>query len=61
MKPAGDPIANEEPEVHDIQESAAGPNRWSTAVQSWLVEFEQHAQGESLPAFDTLFKQALLQ
>jgi hypothetical protein len=64
MKPAGNLIPNEEPEVHDIQaqaESAAGPNRWSTAVQSWLVEFEQHAQGESLPAFDTLFKQALLQ
>lgn len=63
IKPAVNLITNGEPEVPDIQaqaESANGPNRWSTAVQSWLVEFEQHAQGESLPNFDTLFKHALL-
>jgi hypothetical protein len=64
IKPAVNPSTNGEPEVPDIQaqtESAAGPNRWSAAVQSWLVEFQQQARGESLPAFDTLFKHALMQ
>jgi len=41
--------------------SAAGPNRWSAAVRLWVAEFEQHRRGESLPAFDSLFKDALLQ
>ena len=31
-------------------------NRWSTAVQSWVREFQKHRRGESLPAFDSLFK-----
>ena len=35
---------------------AVDPNRWSTAVQSWVSEFQQHRRGESLPAFDSLFK-----
>jgi hypothetical protein len=34
------------------------PNRWSTAVRSWVREFQQHRRGESLPAFDGLFKDA---
>ncbi len=35
--------------------SAARPNRWSTTVRSWVIEF-QHRRGESLPRFDSLFK-----
>ena len=40
-------------------ESAVDPNRWSTAVRSWVIEFQQDRRGESLPAFDSLFKVAL--
>jgi len=40
---------------------ATGPNRWSTAVRSWVVEFQQHDRSESLPAFDSLFNDTLLQ
>jgi hypothetical protein len=29
------------------------PNRWSTAVESWVTEFQQHGRGESPPAFET--------
>jgi hypothetical protein len=39
--------------------AAARPNRWSTAVRSWVVEFQQRDRNESLPAFDSLFKDAL--
>ena len=31
-------------------------NGWSTAVQSWVHEFQKHRRGESLPAFGRLFK-----
>jgi hypothetical protein len=34
-------------------------NRWSTAIQSWVDEFQQHRQGESLPAFDSSLTDAL--
>jgi hypothetical protein len=44
------------PEIRAEVESAAGPNRWSTAVRSWVSEFQQHRRAESLPAFDSLFK-----
>jgi hypothetical protein len=37
-------------------ECAVDLNRWSTAVQSWVREFQTHRRGESLPAFDSLFK-----
>jgi len=38
-------------------ESAPGPNRWSTSVRSWVVEFqERDRSAESTPAFDSLFK-----
>ena len=37
---------------------AAGPNRWSKSVRSWVVEFQQRDRSESLPAFDSLFKDA---
>jgi hypothetical protein len=42
-------------------ESVASPNRWSTAVRSWIVEFRRRDRSESLPAFDSLFKGALPQ
>lgn len=35
---------------------AVDPKRWSTAVKSWVSEFQKHRRGESLPAFDSLFK-----
>ena len=56
-------IKNGERKDPDIQaevESAAGPDRWSNAVQSWVVEFqERDRSSESTPAFDSLFKDAL--
>jgi hypothetical protein len=50
-----------EPNIQAEVESAAGPNRWSTAVRSWVVEFQERDRSESLPAFDSLFKDALPQ
>jgi hypothetical protein len=50
-----------EPDIQAEVESAAGPNRWSTAVRSWVVEFQERDRSESLPAFDSLFKDALPQ
>ena len=38
---------------------AAGPNRWSGAVRSWVVEFQARDRTETLPAFDSLFKDDL--
>jgi hypothetical protein len=48
-----------DPEIQAEVESNAGPNRWSTAVRSWVVEFQEHGPGESPPDFDSLFKDAL--
>jgi hypothetical protein len=48
-------------EIQTEVESAAGPNRWSNAVRSWVVEFQERDRDELLPAFDSLFKDALLQ
>jgi len=42
------------PQIPPKRQTAAGPNRWATAVQSWVVEFEKR-RGESPPAFDSLF------
>jgi hypothetical protein len=58
-KPAVKLIKNQERKGPDIQakgEVAVDPNRWSTAVRSWVVEFQQNRRSESLPAFDNLFK-----
>lgn len=46
-------------EVQAAVEPADGPNSWFTAVRLWVVEFQQHRHAESLPAFDSLFKDAL--
>ena len=55
-------IRDKDRKVPGIQahvESATNPNRWSTAVRSWVVEFKERDRSESLPAFDNLFKDAL--
>lgn len=39
-------------------ELGVNPNRWSGAVRSWIVEFQERDGDESLPAFDSLFKHA---
>jgi hypothetical protein len=31
-------------------------NRWSRAVKTWVRDFQEGAQRETLPAFDSLFK-----
>jgi hypothetical protein len=36
-----------------------GANRWSTAVRSWVDEFQLNGRGQSLPAFDSLLKDTL--
>jgi len=43
------------PAKQPTAEFATGPNRWSTAVQSWVSEFQKHSR-DSLPAFNSLFK-----
>jgi hypothetical protein len=49
-----------DPDTEAEVESAAGPNKWSSAVRSWVVEFQERDRGpESTPAFDSLFKDAL--
>jgi hypothetical protein len=49
-----------EPDIQAEVESTAGPNKWSTAVRSWVVEYQERDRGsESTPAFDSLFKDAL--
>ena len=48
-----------DPEIQAEVEAAAGPNIWHKAVQSWVVEFQERDRSESLPAFDSLFKDAL--
>jgi hypothetical protein len=44
------------PEIRAKVESVAGPNRWSTAVKSWVSESQKHRRNDPLPAFDRLFK-----
>lgn len=44
------------PEIPAGLEFVAGPNKWSQAVLSWVTEFQQQRCGESLPAFESLFK-----
>jgi hypothetical protein len=48
-------------EVQTEVASAAGPNSWSDAVHSWVIESQQRDRSESLPAFNSVFKDALLQ
>ena len=48
------------PEITQTDDSAADPDRWSTAVSSWVMEFKQQRHIELLPGFDSLFKDSLL-
>jgi hypothetical protein len=48
-----------DPKIHGGMEFSASPNRWSTAVTSWVVEFQKRDRNESRPAFDSLLKDAL--
>ncbi len=34
-------------------------NKWSKTIRSWIEEFRQRDQHESLPTFDSLFKDEL--
>lgn len=38
-------------------EAGPDPKEWSTAVKSWVSEFQKDRQGESLEAFDSLFNE----
>jgi hypothetical protein len=42
-----------------LRAASTGPNRWSRAVRSWVVEFQERDRHETLPAFDSLFKDDL--
>ena len=42
-----------------IVKLVTGPNRWSRAVRSWVVDFQERDRTETLPAFDSLFKDDL--
>ena len=48
-----------DPEIKAAVKPSAGPNRWSTAVLAWVSEFQERRKSESLPGFDSLFKDAL--
>jgi len=37
------------------QEVTADPKEWSTAVKSWVTEFQKDRQDESAEAFNSLF------
>jgi len=39
--------------------SPSDPSIWSTAVRAWVVEFQERDRSEHLPAFDSLFRDAL--
>ena len=39
--------------------STPNRNQWSTVVRSWVVDFKDRDRSETLPAFDSLFKDAL--
>jgi hypothetical protein len=52
-------VKKEKRKKHKIQakvDPASSPNRWSMMVETWIREFHQHRRGESLPAFNSLFK-----
>jgi len=47
------------PETRSRIRAAARPDRSSQGVRSWVAEFKTTRRGESLIAFDSLFKDAL--
>ena len=38
-----------------VSEASADPKEWSTAVKSWVKEFQEDRREGSLEAFDSLF------
>jgi hypothetical protein len=38
-----------------VQEAIPDPKEWSTAVKSWVTDFQKDRRDESLEAFDSLF------
>ena len=44
------------PEIQGKVESVAGSNKWSTAVKSWVIEFQKHRRNNPRPPFDRLLK-----
>jgi hypothetical protein len=48
------------PQTRSQIKAAARRDRSSQGVRSWVVEFKKTRQGETLIAFDSLFKDALL-
>ena len=43
------------PAPPDDGEGSADPKEWSTAVKSWVKEFQKERRDGSLEAFDSLF------
>ena len=43
------------PAAPDEEEAGADPKEWSTAVKSWVKEFQKERRDGSLEAFDSLF------
>jgi hypothetical protein len=43
------------PKVQAEIEIVSRPNRWSAAVHSWVVSFQERDRSHSLPTFDSLF------
>ena len=48
-----------EPEDQAEVDSPEDPNKWSTEIRSWVTELRQDRRVESLPAFESLFKEEL--
>ena len=48
------------PETRSRIKAAARPDKSSQGIRSWVVEFKKTRRGESLIAFDSLFKDTLL-
>jgi hypothetical protein len=46
------------PHIRTEVDPVAGPNRWSSAVRSWVVEFQKERRDEILPAFERLFNKS---
>jgi hypothetical protein len=43
------------PAAPDDTEASADPKEWSTAVKSWVKEFQKERREGSVEAFDSLF------
>ena len=48
----------EKPQPTSDTQFISDENRWSRAVKTWVRDFQEDAQPETLPSFDRLFKDA---